>query len=1173
MGDWETSEKHDEYSIIRAISSGTMFVPSVVDNAWLKKYLKHFSTTDAIWNLVKEKVKDKEWTLLIYDIFLDGGESVDGFPVELSDNEKTNFLELFKKNFSDRYAVLHDMKISTGDYNSYMQLCKRAVSSEKCLSDLNLNNEIKGKIFVSISTKSDVCKLYQNVYVTARKDKFDKHVKTVSALIETAEIVEKEKVKGKGKTKEKPVDEGHRVRAFEHGKKYVHVDTVRKPDGTYEKVTSIKTHTFKFDKKILGNMTIQDSSDLCTPPKNSGWSKGSIMKLIESKKKKICDSLISDGLMSPADLSDRALYDIISANILKHGEYINLLSEVKTANGNLLPEYGNTREAFSPKTEFTLDQWQIDFIEKSKATDEKGGYNCVLLQGPTSGGKTFASMAVIDGLLARYKATTGQSTIVYCTPNFYLAIQTYSIIINTFGHTNMGLMTKGILSLPSNDDTGVRVIVGTPKELWTLLFDETIEALLIDEIHMIGNSDCNEKDKQSMSNLISIAKDQVIGLSATIHKEDLQVLGDFIKTCMGGERDLDIISYGERPVPLYDHVYDGEIREGTKGLPKFHPIDEKSTKKLLLELRDTNKRPTLIFDEDDVSCFKHYKMLVKHLEEDEKLNFPCWLKLLTINQEIRTYNAQTASAYSSYREDFNSYKQAKIKKQESDINKHALTKKSLLNHILDHIADLVNASVKLASVAGHERPMTEAEAKTMTNVKSRLGDKCVYSVSGLKGLNINIDTLQLLPYYDIYHGILKNINRQYDLCPDMISPLPEVPNTASPHLILGETKGSQDIINVVESCKANRKNDKLYNNFVEICKSERCDEDNARLLFKLLAKGLKFGVAILIESIPYVIQLKVMSLLKDREIEVVFASQSMRMGIDFPIRSCVIRADTLKSLDICSSLQMAGRAGRRRRDTVGYVYYWNIQNAADINNDNLPRLNFPKFNPEVPNLRSKLKTQGSTGFYINDYNCIIKIVTKIKNMQDLENTVDNILTKYESFRDSNARSGCVRVEYDDDGEVIEDHVEESYENDFSIRTKGKSGAGTVKNVFEDINEEQAGKFTSLFDDVIDIIAKYLILDENKIRNKAKVAVKSKILKKIIEFTVNGTSLTDLLTVNGKLSDDKISKMIDSIQEWLNIIQEIHTINRQSGVKNALKLLQLLFEILHQSKYKLTSLTL
>lgn len=99
---------------------------------------------------------------------------------------------------------------------------------------------------------------------------------------------------------------------------------------------------------------------------------------------------------------------------------------------------------------------------------------------------------------------------------------------------------------------------------------------------------------------------------------------------------------------------------------------------------------------------------------------------------------------------------------------------------------------------------------------------------------------------------------------------------------------------------------------------------------------LEYGLGINISSTKTKTKNKIFDLFKTGKIKVLFADISISVGINLPIRTCIITDDSDVSCDSCTSSsscisgnspiinyslfrQMSGRAGRRGYDTVGYV--------------------------------------------------------------------------------------------------------------------------------------------------------------------------------------------------------------------------------------------------------------
>ena len=82
---------------------------------------------------------------------------------------------------------------------------------------------------------------------------------------------------------------------------------------------------------------------------------------------------------------------------------------------------------------------------------------------------------------------------------------------------------------------------------------------------------------------------------------------------------------------------------------------------------------------------------------------------------------------------------------------------------------------------------------------------------------------------------------------------------------------------------------------------------------------LEYGIGVNVSSTNTKTKNKIFDLFKTGKIKVLFADTSISVGINLPIRTCILT--DIKNIGMSYSLfkQMSGRAGRRGHDTVGYV--------------------------------------------------------------------------------------------------------------------------------------------------------------------------------------------------------------------------------------------------------------
>ena len=1153
---WETKE---DIATIRErlMKDGKIHIPGVLRPEWMEKFFPIFTSGPKFWDILKEKFNTcNDWVYTLIDVY-------NNIKSEQDASSLKNFHVEFQSHYPEIYHATIVMGYDEEDSKSFMTTLKPKKNCYGCLSGLALDENDKSKMFMEAADRSSIGDMMANEVILKTKGKHDSHNWVVDILIES-------------------VCGTSSVRPHQHNKYPV---CVNKDDAR----TMSKMKYLGDIKKMPKKMTI-NHDDLCCPPPGNGWSKKSLMEVI-----KVGHSYITKAVKGipgfekiQESTSDAEIYSHLNKHILLLKEYRILSAEQMAVTESVKTEYGAVKKAYALKTDKVLDKWQEEFITHASIGKS------VLVQGPTSGGKTFVSMGVIDKLYKKYSDTS--TILAFVAPNFYLSIQTYAVIYNTFKTNNISLVTKGIMDVPRFDKPGIKTIVGTPKEIWTLVRGAedlangkviynnkiNIDILIIDEIHMLGNTDCSEMDRVAMANLMGYTTKQLIGLSATIHNEDLSILSKFMKDNSRIGDDPKIISYPKRPVPLHSHVYTSEGIEDILNAPEIIITPEKS-KDLLVNLRSKGMTPTLVFEENDSECFNNFSSLISYLEYEDNTNFPAWNRAMELSGEITAFNfssAKTVDAFSQIH-NINKSSNSKLDKIASDVFKINKEKVYIVKNLVTSLRKLITEALSIDKVPEkYTRPVSpnSDEYRLLRDFKEIIDWKGVK-----EGKKINIDALQLLPMYGTYSKLMGNITIVTNICymtVDLICAIPPISNSAPPHLVMGKTDGAQNIIDIIES-KDVKENLKLRNAMIRMCKAERCSEQHVKSLFKWLAKGLKYGVGILIENTPYTVQLKVMALLKNRAIEIVFASQAMRMGIDYPIKCCVIRSKDLKDINTCAIMQMAGRAGRRGKDTDGHVVFWNVKNWQDATLDKLPRLILPQ-------------QDYSKGSYVTNPECVIKLISAMSIIDDLDSTIKGISSSILSLNSSNNDGSSNHKGFD----PLQEDMEINFEAELDQIAKNEAFVETASNVKpigsikkekptlvtnrrarksrkrfkteaketdkESQCDKDVGKFKKIIESIINIVANY--------RNKLDLSdptMKSQVMRQIMKTTSMQKSMVSTIAgVSTEMTENKRENIKNMIDEWTSIVQELYVINR--GIKNVklLDTLTIFFETLHQTKYNL-----
>jgi Lhr-like helicase len=177
-----------------------------------------------------------------------------------------------------------------------------------------------------------------------------------------------------------------------------------------------------------------------------------------------------------------------------------------------------------------------------------------------------------------------------------------------------------------------------------------------------------------------------------------------------------------------------------------------------------------------------------------------------------------------------------------------------------------------------------------------------------------------------------------------------------------------------------------YNITVTLSDAEGVEPDDVRQIFKLMDLALSFGIGILIPTMPFSVQYQILKMLDEGTITIVFASESMSMGVNFPARTCVIRSITNSDANPGKVIQMQGRAGRRgeSNDKEGYSVSWNITNITDIDSKNPPKLYLNQEDVHVQRVGLLVRSHTEVAIKINE------VMSSVDNLGTLKETAKSL---------------------------------------------------------------------------------------------------------------------------------------------------------------------------------------
>ena len=162
-----------------------------------------------------------------------------------------------------------------------------------------------------------------------------------------------------------------------------------------------------------------------------------------------------------------------------------------------------------------------------------------------------------------------------------------------------------------------------------------------------------------------------------------------------------------------------------------------------------------------------------------------------------------------------------------------------------------------------------------------------------------------------------------------------------------------------------------------------------------LFQMLKRGIGIYIDNMPDEYNWILQKLLANKEIGIVISDRTLCLGIDLPVRSSCFLGINNNKITRDEYLQMAGRAGRRGKDTQGNIIFY-----GEIDHETLMKGELPEIIGNKNSIYTHQMSPKSQNLYLNMINKERKILTieyeKMKNSKNLFGNCGNI-QKYLNF--------------------------------------------------------------------------------------------------------------------------------------------------------------------------------
>lgn len=622
-----------------------------------------------------------------------------------------------------------------------------------------------------------------------------------------------------------------------------------------------------------------------------------------------------------------------------------LLNLTKTQQIQYAKIYEESLNKKEIKNTFKLDDWQAEAIIHIK------NFHSCLITGPTSGGKTYVMMKGLDNIIN----SDNEMNLAYISPTFHLAYQTYANIKATFPKRNIAIITTEIICIPAN----ANIYIGTAPELLNY-FDTTNKNFhigIFDEIHVSSKLYIDETNKIDLirancyANLLSKCLKQVIAASATITNEIDMI--KFIMEQMNVNKTekitidmIKLVKYTTRIIPILEYNYVNNeklhiINRNENQNNEFQcDISSKNLFLLFCRMRERDMLPGIVFDITDDIAWKTYVELINYIESMEQLEYQPYNELIEkINHIIDNFNSERLKKLEMMPVDdivdSTKNKKGSNNKRESGLRSISSLHFKTYKNLLIQSKIIFERSILKFNTESWESLCIITKDKISSNIYKLLLKVCNCSKENLflqfpnfKITQVHIDMLNLI----------KTIE---DIEPEQTEAFLNIIIDKGSFYRFSNSCGMEQL-KAIREPGTDENNWKLRKRMITLAEAQSINPKEIDGIIDVIMRGLEFGITIINPSLPFVIQNIILDNLRTKNLGIVFASESMSMGINYALRSVIIKSPKdFININPGKLIQMGGRCGRRGKDDQAHVIYWGITNSIEAHPDYIKAVCYP----------------------------------------------------------------------------------------------------------------------------------------------------------------------------------------------------------------------------------------
>lgn len=570
------------------------------------------------------------------------------------------------------------------------------------------------------------------------------------------------------------------------------------------------------------------------------------------------------------------------------------------------------------------DEWQMNFIESIDRGDS------VILVGDTSGGKTAISLFQMRKLFKEVRNDSDIS-IIYIAPTDVLANQQYANMIKQFYENKdyIGACTESFVDIPS----ACKLLIGTPHEVRNYLYRSKMtnqctidnvsdvfalelanpsiiktKKLFVDEVQTMSlayaqdtsiEQQMNCRDIEDIISILNSPSTQFIGMSATLSEASIRNLQSRVQV-LTGIQNINVIRYTFNDIGFKR----GANRE------TFRPIMQKQ-KKYAIKYSDgiiSEYEPTAKIQNQEMSS-DLIDALVRKAKSEGTFPFGifCGTELETISafEMFISYLERKSSQCVHWHSIKSEYDRNRMNRA-GGADLLIINKANWMNKIDMAINEVIRQNT--------ETPIQMSEFQSLLPLYNKMS-----------GRSLSFDNIILSPeLYGLMYEYVRIANNSFGF-----------EHETHPYYRFGNDTKAGDLFSLYRG-------DGSPTSFKKILDAQNANpESNTGNIIPLILKGLKFGVGILTQSIPYGFQIKIFELLnvksgklgEESPLPVNFCDYGMSAGVNVSFLACAILLKKLTSIGASIFTQINGRSGRRgvKLSIRPVTYTFNIANINELN--------------------------------------------------------------------------------------------------------------------------------------------------------------------------------------------------------------------------------------------------